>query len=90
MVTMGGAQRMHVALNGLAMPPRGMGYQAWLIMPGGKPVPEPMVHMNAGGSGGVDIEAESMPPGTVVALTVEPSAGSQAPTSKPFMAATID
>jgi hypothetical protein len=64
-------------------------YQAWAIQPGGKILPEPTFIPDAGGRGSVDIPS-GQPKGTQIAVTVEPVGGSKAPTTKPFIAATLD
>ena len=88
-VTVAGAGRLHVQISGLASLPRGKQYQAWMIAPGAAPKPEPAFSADENGSGSVDL-AESPVKGTLVAITVEPAGGSQAPTSKPFLVAKID
>jgi len=74
---------------GLAALPAGKQYQAWVIPPGGVPQPEPVFSPDASGSGSVDIPSAPIK-GALVAVTVEPAGGSQQPTSKPFLVATID
>ena len=88
-LSMRGTNSMHLDLRGLAPLPAGKGYQTWVINPGAKPKPEPMVAVDAQGSGGVDIPSTAAK-GTIVAVTVEPATGSQAPTSKPFLIATVE
>ena len=80
---------LHVRLQGLAALPAGKQYQAWMILPGGAPKPEPVFSPDKQGSGTVDMP-ESPVKGAVVAITVEPAGGSKAPTSAPFMVAKLD
>ncbi len=80
---------LHVQLQGLAQLPPGKQYQAWMIAPGGAPKPEPVFSPDSNGRGSVDMP-ESAVKGATVAITIEPAGGSRAPTSKPFVAATID
>lgn len=80
---------LHVQLQGLAALPEGKQYQAWMIPPGGAPKPEPAFSPDASGEGAVDM-SESPIKGAVVAITIEKSGGAQAPTTKPFVVATLD
>jgi len=88
-ITAAGSDRIHMQINGLAALPAGKQYQAWVIPPGGVPQPEPVFSPDASGSGSVDIPSAPIK-GALVAVTVEPAGGSQQPTSKPFLVATID
>ncbi|MDQ6825567.1 MAG: anti-sigma factor [Candidatus Eremiobacteraeota bacterium] len=81
--------RMHLEVSGLAPLPRGKAYQAWVIVPGSAPRPEPIVQVNSQGKGSVDIPF-TPPKGTIVALTVESARGSLQPTSKPFLTAIVN
>ncbi len=83
----GGVLRMQ--LQGLAPLPAGKQYQAWLIPPGGAPKPEPAFSSDASGAGSVDIP-EAPVKDAILAITVEKSGGSQAPTTKPFLIAKLD
>ena len=74
--------------RGLSAPPAGKTYQAWLIHPNAKPVPEPTFSVSASGEGQVAMSAQAVK-GDVVAVTVEPVGGSQAPTTKPLLVATL-
>jgi anti-sigma-K factor RskA len=80
---------LRVEAGGLAALPSGKVYQAWVIQPGGKPVPEPTFVPDAGGRATISVPS-GQPKGTLIAFTVEPAGGSQAPTTKPFAAATLD
>ncbi len=83
----GGSLELH--LHGLAALPAGKQYQAWLIMPGAAPKPEPVFSADESGEGSVAIP-EAPAKGAVVAVTVEPAGGSQKPTTAPFLVAKID
>ncbi len=74
---------------GLSALPPGKVYQAWIIQPGGKPVPEPTFEADARGHGAATLPG-GQPKGTLLAVTVEPAGGSKAPTTKPFIAATLN
>jgi len=77
------ATRLH------ALPP-GKVYQAWLIAPGSAhPIPEPTFLPDRAGNGSVSFAGVPRK-GAHVALTVEPRGGSKAPTTKPFLVATLD
>jgi anti-sigma-K factor RskA len=80
---------LRVEASGLAALPSGRVYQAWVIQPGGKPVPEPTFVPDADGRATLTVPS-GQPKGTLIAFTVEPAGGSQAPTTKPFVAATLD
>lgn len=86
-VAAGGVLR--VEATGLAALPSGKVYQAWVIQPGGKPLPEPTFVPDSGGRADVEVPS-GQPKGTLIAVTIEPAGGSQAPTTKPFVAATLD
>jgi anti-sigma-K factor RskA len=88
-ITLVGNARLHVQIAGLAPLPAGRQYQAWLIPPGGAPKPEPAFSADQAGAGAVDID-EAPAKGAIVAITIEPAGGSQAPTSKPFLIAKLD
>jgi len=53
------------------------------------PVPEPTFTVSQSGEGSVSMQATPAP-GDVVAVTVEPSGGSQAPTTTPILTATLN
>lgn len=80
---------LRLEAKGLAALPAGKVYQVWVIQPGGKPLPEPTFVADARGHGSATVPGKQ-PKGTLVAVTVEPAGGSMAPTTKPFIAATID
>jgi hypothetical protein len=74
-----------LVLNGLGRPPVGKTYQAWVIKP----------NVKAPASAGVFSGEEAVvplttpvPPGGVVAITIEPAGGSPAPTQTPKLVAT--
>jgi anti-sigma-K factor RskA len=80
---------LRVEANGLAALPSGKVYQAWVIQPAGKPLPEPTFVADAAGRAAITIPS-GQPKGTLIAFTIEPAGGSKAPTTKPFVAATLD
>lgn len=83
-----GAIRLN--LTGLRALPKHKVYQAWVIRPNAlHPIPEPTFTADAGGNGSV-VFAAKIGKGTVVAITVEPLGGSKAPTTKPFLTASLD
>lgn len=83
------ADRLRLDVKGLRPPPAGRSYQAWVILPGSKPIPEPVVPIDAAGNGAVEIPSAA-PKGTIIALTVERAGGAAAPTTKPFLTATVE
>ena len=80
---------LRVEASGLSALPSDKVYQAWVIQPGGKPVPEPTFVPDSEGRATIAVPS-GQPKGTLIAFTVEPEGGSQAPTTKPFVAATLD
>lgn len=80
---------LELRVHGLAALPAGKQYQAWMIVPGSPPKPEPVFSANANGDGSVAIP-DAPTTGAVVAVTVEPAGGSQKPTTTPFLAAKIE
>jgi anti-sigma-K factor RskA len=84
-VASGGVLKLDAHLPAL---PDGKVYQAWIIHPKQAPIPEPTFNV-ASGEGSVSMQATPAP-GDIVAVTVEPSGGSQAPTTKPVLVATLD
>ena len=74
--------------HGMSALPAGKVYQAWYIRPGAKPTPAPTFVPDASGNGSVTLPV-GPEKGLTVAITVEPLGGSQAPTTKPFLVATI-
>jgi len=85
-VAHGGVLRLDATLPSL---PAGKVYQAWIIHPKSSPIPEPTFTVSQAGQGSVSMQATPAP-GDVVAVTVEPSGGSQAPTTKPVLVATLN
>lgn len=75
--------------RGLATPPAGKVYQAWVIPPKQNPIPEPTFSVDSSGAGSVAIAAAPAK-GDIVAVTLEPAGGSKQPTSKPLIVATIE
>lgn len=65
--------------------PSGKTYQAWVIPPGGKPIPAGVF---AGGRTSVDLDTKAHR-GDTVAVTVEPAGGSQQPTTQPIAASKV-
>jgi anti-sigma-K factor RskA len=84
-VASGGVLRLDAHLPAL---PSGKVYQAWIIHPKQNPIPEPTFTVANGGEGSVSMQATPAP-GDIVAVTVEPEGGSQAPTTKPVLVATL-
>jgi len=70
--------------------PRGKIYEMWIIPKGGAPLPSGLFQSEADGTamyvrkGPVDIASTG-----VIAVTLEPEAGSQAPTTQPLIAAAL-
>lgn len=67
------------------LPPTGPGktYEMWIIPKGGSPVPAGLFQSDPGGNA-LHLHRAQVQPGSVVAVTVEPEAGSPAPTSTPL------
>jgi len=86
LVASGGVLRLDA--RGLAALPAGKVYQAWVIPPKQKPIPEPTFSVDSSGAGSVGIAAAPTK-GDIVAVTLEPAGGSKQPTSKPVLVATI-
>jgi hypothetical protein len=74
-----------LVLNGVSQPPPGKTYQAWVIRPDVKAPASAGIF--PGGTGVVQL-TRPVPPGAVVAITVEPAGGSVAPTQQPKLVAT--
>lgn len=87
LVSSGGVLRLDA--RGLAAPPTGKVYQAWVIPPKQNPIPEPTFSVDSSGAGSVDIAAAPAK-GDIVAVTLEPAGGSKQPTTKPLIVATIE
>jgi anti-sigma-K factor RskA len=84
-----GGGMLRLDARGLATPPTGKVYQAWVIPPKQKPIPEPTFSVDSSGAGSVAIAAVPAK-GDIVAVTLEPAGGSKQPTSKPLLVATIE
>ena len=80
---------LRLEAHGLAQPPKGKVYQTWIIPPASKPVPEPVLAVDSAGNATVEIPAGPRL-GMLVAVTIEPEGGSQSPTTKPFLVATLN
>lgn len=78
--------RVVVMGTDVAAPPDGKGYQLWMIGEGADPVPAGM--LSATGDGGYWGHTTGYEPGQALAVTVEPEAGSQTPSSDPLFVAT--
>jgi len=68
--------------------PSGKAYEMWVIPNGGKPKPAGMFQSSAEGSA-MHVQRGSMQDANTIAVTLEPEAGSDAPTSTPLFAAPI-
>jgi len=77
-------QRAELSLSGLATPPAGRAYQAWVIRPGLAPEPYGLLEVN--GSEGRVVIQTPLAAGDTVAVTLEPANGSAVPTSSPVFA----
>ncbi len=80
---------LRVEMEGLPALPAGKQYQAWIILPGKQPTPEPAFSPDARGHGAV-VMAASPVKGAVVAITIEKAGGSPIPTSKPILVAHME
>ena len=87
-VIMSKSQGLLLIANNL--PPAGAGkaYEMWIIPKGGKPKPAGMFHAAPNGSA-MHMMHEAIAPDSLVAVTIEPEAGSDQPTSQPLFAAPI-
>jgi anti-sigma-K factor RskA len=87
-VVASGPSALRLETHGMRALPSGKVYQAWYIRAGAKPTPAPTFKPDASGDATVilPVGAEH---GLTVAVTVEPDGGSQAPTTKPFLIASI-
>ncbi len=74
-----------LVLNRVSQPPAGKTYQAWVIRPNVKAPASAGIF--PGGTRVVQL-SRPVPPGAVVAITVEPAGGSVAPTQQPKLVAT--
>ena len=83
------SQGVLLIANHLQPTPAGKAYEMWIIPKGGKPKPAGMFQSAADGSG-MHVERGPVDPNaSLVAVTVEPEAGSDQPTSTPLFAAPI-
>jgi hypothetical protein len=81
---------IQMRITGLRPLPKNRVYQAWVIPPHAKhPLPESTFRPDRRGNGEVAFTAR-IGAGTVVAVTEEPSGGSKAPTTKPFLIAPLN
>ena len=74
--------------NNLPKAPAGKAYEMWIIPKGGKPKAAGMFHAAPNGSA-MHMMHEAIAPDSLVAVTIEPEAGSDQPTSQPLFAAPI-
>lgn len=84
-----GPSALRLETHGLQPLPAGKVYQAWYIRRGAPPTPAPTFRPDANGDATVDLPVGANP-GLTVAVTVEPEGGSKAPTTKPFLVASIN
>jgi len=86
-VERGGVATLQV--SGLPLPPSGKVYEVWLVRRGATaPAPtDALFSVSHGGSGRVALP--SVQDVTTVLVTAEPDGGSQAPTSRPFISASL-
>jgi anti-sigma-K factor RskA len=82
------ATTLRFEAHGMPALPAGKVYQAWYIRPGANPTPAPTFVPDASGNGTVTLPV-GPEKGLTVAVTIEPEGGSLAPTTKPFLVATI-
>jgi anti-sigma-K factor RskA len=88
-VVAAGPATLRLETHGMHAPPAGKVYQAWYIRPGSPPTPAPVFVPDANGDASVDLPVGAEK-GLTVAVTVEPLGGSKAPTTKPFLVASIN
>jgi anti-sigma-K factor RskA len=81
-------RNLRLEAHGLKQLPPGKVYQAWYIRPGASPTPAPTFIPNPNGDATVELPVGAEK-GLTVAVTVEPQGGSKAPTTKPFLVASI-
>jgi anti-sigma-K factor RskA len=84
-----GPTTLRLEAHGMHAPPAGKVYQAWYIRPGAPPTPAPVFVPDANGDASVELPVGAER-GLTVAVTVEPPGGSKAPTTKPFLVASIN
>lgn len=83
-----GGDAMIVEMEHLTALPAGEVYQLWSIAPGAKPAPGPT--FTAGSQGTAQVTMHALPEkGLVIAVTIEPAGGSQAPTARPFLSGAL-
>jgi len=75
---------VELELQGLAAPPAGFVYEAWIIPQGGEPL---AAGTHASGQGTLPLSSEAR--GKIVALTLERAPGVNAPTSAPLLAGSV-
>ena len=81
--------RASLRLARFSPPPAGQVYQVWLMRKGGKPVPtHTLFNVRADGKATVEVQ-ETVKGYDEMLVTVEPSGGSQQPSSSPVIAANI-
>jgi len=80
---------LRLEAHGMPAPPAGKVYQAWYIRPGAAPTPAPVFVPNSSGDASVELPVGAEK-GLTIAVTVEPAGGSKAPTTKPFLVASIN
>ena len=80
---------LRLEAHGLSNLSAGKVYQTWYIRQGAPPTPAPTFVPDTNGNATVElpIRAEH---GLTIAVTVEPAGGSKAPTTKPFLVASIN
>lgn len=82
------ADRLYIVLQNLPTPPRGKIYQAWTLAKGAKKVAPSVTFAPSGGTTVVRLP-EAAREVAAVAVSVEPSGGSRAPTTKPIAVVNI-
>ncbi len=83
-VVLGADRHASLQVTGLAAPPRGKAYEAWIIPAGRSPQPAGLF---AGGRPSVLQLRGSLPARAVVAVTLERAGGVKAPTTQPILTA---
>ena len=83
------SQGVLLIANHLQPTPAGKAYEMWIIPKGGKPKPAGMFQTASDGSGMHVQRGPVDPNADLVAVTLEPAAGSDQPTSTPLFAAPI-
>jgi anti-sigma-K factor RskA len=81
-VSVGPTGQATLSVSGLAAAPSGKTYEAWIIPAGGVAAPRP-AGLFPGSMKAVPLNG-TVPKHAVVAVTVEPSGGSPAPTTTPI------